>query len=299
MGFLTRLVVRCLPYVPRFLVQRVARRYVAGSDLPDAVRTVQQLNAAGVCGTVALLGESIAEAGPARQAAERYGGILDALHGAGVQSHISIKPTLLGLDLGEDICAENMDLVFAAARATGTLVRIDMENRQYTDATLRLFRTMQARHGNAGVVLQAHLRRTLADIDQLPAEGLNVRLCKGIYVQPREVAWQDRDTVRAAFLHALEKLLARGAYVGIATHDEALVCGAMGLIDRYHLSPERHEFQMLLGVDERLRHILVDGGHRVRVYVPFGKDWYAYSTRRLRESPQVARAIIRAFFGLR
>ena len=171
---------------------------------------------------------------------------------------------------------------------------MDMEDRTTTDDTLSTYREIFPRFPNIGVVLQAYMRRTLKDIDGLPAEGGNVRLCKGIYIEPRKDAFRGYETIRLNFLAALEKLFRRNVYVGIATHDEHLVCGALALIDRMGIPRERYEFQMLLGVDRTLRRILLDEGHRLRVYVPYGKDWYHYSIRRLRENPEVARHVIRA-----
>jgi proline dehydrogenase len=176
-------------------------------------------------------------------------------------------------------------------------VRIDMEDASTTDATLRIYKDLHGRFGNVGVVLQAYMRRTLADIHALPKAGANVRICKGIYVERRAVAYKEYETVRLNYLHALEKLLVRGAYVGIATHDDHLICGALGLVDRHNVPRERYEFQMLLGVEPELRRILIAAGHRLRVYVPYGRDWYPYSTRRLRENPQVARHVLRAMLG--
>jgi proline dehydrogenase len=173
-------------------------------------------------------------------------------------------------------------------------VRIDMEDASTTDFTVALYRDLHARHGNVGLVLQAYMRRTLEDIDGLPESGANVRLCKGIYIEPRSVAYRAYETVRLNFLQALEKLVRRGVYVGIATHDEHLVCGALAILDRHEVPRERYEFQMLLGVERDLRRILIERGHRLRVYVPYGRDWYAYSVRRLRENPEVARHVLRA-----
>ena len=148
------------------------------------------------------------------------------------------------------------------------------------------------------MVLQTYMRRSLQDIEDLPGEGANVRLCKGIYIEPREIAWKGYQTVRQNFLLCLEKMLDQGVYAAIATHDEFLVCGAVGLIERFRVPHDRYEFQMLLGVDEQLRQILLDGGHRLRVYVPYGPDWYPYSIRRLRENPEVAVHVARSFLGL-
>jgi proline dehydrogenase len=172
-----------------------------------------------------------------------------------------------------------------------------MEDHTTTDATLRIYHELHAKHGNVGVVLQAYMRRTLADIAALPKQGASVRICKGIYVEPRPVAWKGYETVRANYVRALEKLIENGVYPGIATHDEYLVNRAAGLIDKHGLAREQYEFQMLLGVDEEMRRILIAGGHRLRVYVPYGRDWYPYSMRRLRENPEVARHVLRAMMS--
>jgi proline dehydrogenase len=291
--------VRTLPLMPRALVWRVARRYVAGPALADAVATVRRLNAEGAMATVDVLGEEVTEPGPATAAVEEYARALDAIVAERLDANISVKPTMFGLKIDERLCAANLERLVAAARERGIFVRIDMEDRTTTDFTLRLYRDLHARYGNVGVVLQAYMRRTLADIDGLPAEDANVRLCKGIYVEPREVAWKGYETVRAAFVAALDKLLSRGVYTGIATHDEYLVAAGVTLAERLRVPRERHEYQMLLGVEDELRRLLVARGHRLRVYVPYGRDWYLYSLRRLRENPAVAGHVMRAFLGLR
>ena len=196
--------------------------------------------------------------------------------------------------IDEGFCRDNVARIAETAKRQDNFVRIDMEDHTSTDATLRIYREFHARYGNLGCVLQAHMRRTLKDIDDLPDQGASVRLCKGIYVEPRKIAWKGHETVRANYVLALEKLIVQGVYVGIATHDEYLVCRATGLLDEHGLPRDRYEFQMLLGVDEELRRILIDAGHRLRVYVPYGRDWYPYSMRRLRENPEVARHVLRA-----
>jgi proline dehydrogenase len=290
---LDSLVVRTLPLVPKFIVGRVAARYVAGETLDDAVKTIRQLNAEGAMATVDLLGEEVKDRGKASEAVEEYLRILERIRQEGLDANISVKPTQLGLNFDETFCRDNYDRLAAAAKERGNFMRLDMEDHTTTDATLRIFRYLWQRHGNVGPVLQAYMRRTLADIAELPT-GSGVRLCKGIYVEPRKVAWKGFDTVRLNYLQALEKLLRQGTYVGIATHDEHLACGAVGLIDRLGVPRDRYEFQMLLGVDNSLRRILIEGGHRLRVYVPYGRDWYLYSMRRLRENPQVAGHVLRA-----
>ncbi len=235
----------------------------------------------------------------AEAAVEEYVRLFDEIDRLGLDSNVSIKLTLLGLKIDEAFCRDNVERIAAAAAASGNFVRIDMEDRTCTDPTLRIYHELQPRHGNLGVVFQSYMRRTLRDIAALPAEGANVRLCKGIYIEPREHAWKGYETVRRNFVAALDKLIRQGVYVGIATHDEYLVCAARELIDRHGLAGDRYEFQMLLGVDEELRRILLDAGHRLRVYVPYGRDWYPYSIRRLRENPEVARHVIRGTLGLR
>lgn len=311
MGLLNHLIVRTLPLVPRPLVGRVAARYVAGSSLDDAVRRVRELNALGAMATLDLLGEEVRERSVAEEATAECVRILEAIEREKIDSNLSIKLTLFGLKFDPAFCATQVERIVRVAHEKGLFVRIDMEDAPTTDATLELFRTLHERYGNVGCVLQAYMRRTLDDIAALPRValgggaatdiaalpvGVNVRLCKGIYVEPRRIAWKGYETVRNAYVNALEKLLRQGAYAAIATHDEYLVSAATGLIDRFGLARDQYEFQMLLGVDEPLRDLLLAQGHRVRIYTPYGRDWYAYSLRRLRENPEVAGHVARAFF---
>lgn len=288
-----------LPLVPKFIVGTVARRYVAGETLDDAVRTIRELNAEGAMATVDVLGEEVREREKAEAAVREYMRIFDTIEELKLDCNVSIKLTLLGLRIDEEYCRANAEQIVALAASHGNFVRIDMEDHTCTDATLRIYRDLEERYGNVGVVLQAYMRRTLADIGDLLPMDPNVRLCKGIYREPREIAWKDFHTIRANFIAALEKLLGAGCYVGIATHDEHLVWAGMTLVDRLGLDPDRYEFQMLLGVDPQLRRIILDHGHRLRVYVPYGRDWYPYSVRRLRENPTVARHVVRGMLGLK
>lgn len=296
MSTFNRLLVTGLPAVPKPIVGKVASRYVAGEALADAVRAVRNLNQQGAMATVDVLGEEVKEREKALAAVDEYMRVFDAIAAEGLDSNVSIKPTLLGLKIDESFCRDNIERIVVKAKEHGNFVRIDMEDHTTTDATLRIFHELHARHGNVGPVLQAYMRRTLSDVAALP-EGSTVRLCKGIYVEPRTVAWKGYETVRANFVRALEKLFERGIYTGIATHDEYLACRAAGLIDKHGLKREQYEFQMLLGVDEELRRILIAGGHRLRVYVPYGRDWYPYSMRRLRENPEVARHVLKAMLS--
>jgi proline dehydrogenase len=268
-------------------VQRISSRYIAGETVEDAVATVRRLNEAGKLATVDVLGEEIHDAAAAQGFVRGYEDVLEAIERERLDSNISVKLTALGLKLDHDLCRENLTAVVADAATRGDFVRIDMEDSSTTSETLRLYRELrEAGHENLGVVLQAYMRRTVADVRELADLQPNVRLCKGIYVEPPEIAFRDFDAVRASFVKALEELLSAGAYVGVATHDEWLIGQALERVSG--LAPAEYEFQMLLGVRERRADELVAAGHRLRVYVPFGHEWYGYSLRRLQENPKVA-----------
>jgi proline dehydrogenase len=287
-----------LPLVPKFIVGRVARRYVAGETLEDAVATIRTLNREGAMATVDVLGEEVAEATKADAAVQEYLRLLEVIHEQRLDANISIKLTMLGLKIDERLCAAHVTTIARRAGELDNFVRIDMEDSSCTDATLRIYREILESCGNVGAVLQSYMRRTTADVNDLLPLTPNIRICKGIYREVRPIAWQGFDTVRANFVYNMEKLMAGGAYVGIATHDAHLVWAGMRAVDRLGLEPQHYEFQMLLGVDPELRRIILDGGHRLRVYVPYGRDWYRYSIRRLRENPTVARNVVRAMLGI-
>jgi proline dehydrogenase len=299
MSLFSRLVVTTLPLVPKFIVGRIAARYVAGNTLDEAMATVRELNDAGAMATIDILGEEVTERARAEEAVEQYLQVLEAIETLGVDANVSVKPTMLGLKIDEAFFLDNMSRLAEVAKGYGNFLRLDMEDRTCTDATLRVYRELHQRYGNVGAVLQAYMRRTLQDIEELPDEGANVRLCKGIYVEPRTAAWKGYETVRANFLAALEAMINDGVYAAIATHDEYLVCQATAMLRKYRVPRDRYEFQMLLGVDPELRSILIERGHRLRVYVPFGSDWYQYSVRRLRENPEIAGHVARGMLGRR
>src|SRR5256885_8321782 len=280
-------IVKLLPAVPKPVVQRISSRYIAGAELRDATRVVRELNAHGKMATVDVLGEEVSDAEATGRFVDAYGDVLAEIERTGLDSNVSVKPTALGLKLDLDLCRENLAAVVDNAAARGDFVRIDMEDSSTTDDTLRLYRELrEAGRDNVGVVLQAYMRRTVADVRALSDLRPNVRLCKGIYVEPPQVAFTDFDAVRANFVQALDELLAAGAYIGIATHDEWLI--QRGLERVGGMGREDYEFQMLLGVREQRANELVAAGHRLRVYVPFGREWYGYSLRRLQENPKVA-----------
>jgi proline dehydrogenase len=282
-------IVRLLPAVPKPVVRRISERYIAGEELDDALRVVRRLNGEGKLATIDVLGEEIANADEARAIAAAYRETFEAIERGRLDSNVSVKLTALGLKLGYDLCRENLDAVVRHAAARDNFVRIDMEDSSTTDDALRLYRELRAAgHDNVGIVLQTRLKRTLADVRELAELRPNVRLCKGIYVEPPEIAYRDFDSVRASFVQALEELLGAGCYAAIATHDEWLVEQGERLVADRGLGRDEYEFQMLLGVRPAMGDALVRGGHRLRIYTPFGRQWYAYSLRRLQENPKIA-----------
>jgi len=297
-SLLDRLVVAALPAVPKPLVYRFARRYVAGPSLEDAVRTVRELEAEGAMSTIDVLGEAVTRREQTEATRDEYLRVLGTISAQNLPANVSVKPTALGLSVDPVLVRENFRAICRKAAESGTFVRIDMEDSPYTEATLRLALELREDFPNVGVVVQAYLRRTLRDMDRLVEARMNVRICKGIYVEPRELAYKDRQVVVENYAAIVEKHLSAGAYAGIATHDEACVQRALATIDRLKLTPDRYEFQMLLGVDPLLRRTLLSAGHRLRVYVPFGKDWYKYSIRRLKENPSIAGHTVRSILGL-
>jgi proline dehydrogenase len=290
--------VRLLPAVPKPVVQMFSSRYIAGSTLADAVECVRELNAGDKLATVDVLGEEIEREEDTRAIAQAYTDVFAAIDGARLNSNVSAKLTALGLDLSYELCRENLLDVVRSAAGYGNFVRIDMEDSSTTDDTLRLYRELREDgHDNLGVVLQARLRRTLDDVAALADLRPSVRLCKGIYLEPSSIAFTDYEAVRAHFLRCLDALFDAGCYVAVATHDEWLIGESLARIKQRDLGPLEYELQMLLGVREERRDELVEEGHRLRVYVPFGEHWYAYSVRRLQENPAMAGTIARATAG--
>jgi proline dehydrogenase len=284
-----RAIVRLLPAVPRPVVQKLSERYIAGPELKDAREAVRRINAEGKLATIDVLGEEISTEEEAAAIVRAYQDVFADIERCGLDSNVSVKLTALGLKLGHDLCRDNLRTVVEDAASRGNFVRIDMEDSSTTDDTLELYRELREEgHVNIGVVLQAMLRRTQSDIAALADLKPSVRLCKGIYVEPPDLAYQDFEAVRASFVRALEALLDAGCYVGIATHDEWLLAEGRRLVAEQGLAREGYEFQMLLGVRAELGDELVVEGHRLRIYVPFGRHWYAYSLRRLQENPKIA-----------
>jgi len=288
-AILDRALVRLLPAVPKPVVRRISGRYIAGSELGDATRVVQKLNAQGKLATIDVLGEEITNEEETRVIARAYEDVLAEIERANLDSNISVKLTGLGLGLDYELCHANLERVVREARERDNFVRIDMEDSTTTDATLRLYRTLREDgYDNVGVVLQASLRRTVADVELLADLRPSVRVCKGIYVEPPEIQFRGYEAVRANFALAVEALLDAECYVAIATHDQWLIEESKRLLAVRGCMPHEYEFQMLLGVRPELGDALVREGHELRIYVPFGAYWYQYSLRRLQENPSIA-----------
>lgn len=289
MSLLNKLIVTTLPFVPKPIVGKFSKRYIAGITLAEAVRVIKDLNGKGMMATLDILGEDVFERPAAEALRDEWPRVLDEIRKQGLDSNISIKPSQLGLRIDREFCYRNFKSIVEEAAARNNFVRIDMEDSTTTSDTLAMYRRLRAEgFTNVGVVLQAYMRRSEEDVKSLRQEKANFRLCKGIYIEPSAVAFQGKEEVRNNFMRLLRLMLDQGSYVGIATHDEWLVDEAYSLIQSRALKPDQYEFQMLLGVREGLRDSIMKGGHRLRVYVPYGDQWYAYSVRRLKENPQIA-----------
>lgn len=296
MKSLNRLIARTLPLVPKPIVRKVASRYVAGETLEEALSVVERLNAEDCMATLDVLGEDVIRREETEQTVLDYQRALSAISERGLDSNISVKLTALGLKLDAGECRKQFARIVDAARKAGHFVRIDMEDSSVTEETIRIFLEFRERYERIGLVLQAYLRRSAQDAGRVAQVRANVRVCKGIYVEPPAIAFQDPEEIRASYMELVESLLSAGCYVGIATHDPSLVQRSVGVVRRMALPREAYEFQMLLGVAGDLRRRLVHDGHRLRVYVPYGEAWYAYSVRRLKENPSIAGHVLAGLF---
>jgi len=296
MFVINKLLAWTLPLVPKFIVGFFSKKYIAGATIEDAIDKIKELNTKGIMATVDILGEEIKKEENANKVVDQYKEVLMAIETHRLDSNISIKPTHLGLKIDKELCFNNIQLIVEEAKKYQNFVRIDMEDHTCTTDTIEIFLRLKEQYSNVGLVIQSYLRRTLSDVNLLVEHKANLRICKGIYIEPRHLAYKDKSIINDSFKDALKKLLAAGCYVGIATHDEELVWHALSQIDKLKLKKEEYEFQMLLGVTENIRDMLVSDGHRMRIYVPYGKHWYAYSMRRLKENPNIARSIIKNMF---
>lgn len=269
------------------LTRAMAWRFVAGENLETAIGIVRDLNARGIQVTLDHLGENVTSEQEAVRAADEAIAILRRIASAGVRSHLSVKPTQLGFDLGDDFCREQIGRILAVAHETRNFVRIDMEGSPYTQRTLDLYAALREEYDTdtVGVVIQSYLRRSRDDLNQLIAADARIRLVKGAYNEPPDLAFPQKADVDRAYRIQMEQLLARGRYPAIATHDERLIGRAQGFAAAEGIGPERFEFQMLYGVRRDVQERLVNEGYNVRCYVPYGTQWYPYFMRRLAERP--------------
>jgi len=299
---INQLITKMLPLMPKKLVWIFSRKYIAGETMDDAIRVCRALNGQKVKITIDLLGEFITRLDEATANKNAYLEIIERVEKEKIDGNYSLKPTSFGLLIDPEACYRNIREIVAKSASYGNFVRIDMEDSQCVDLEIDLFRKLQLEFpGNVGLVLQAYMRRTLQDMkdmkDLRSSEApLNFRLCKGIYVESEAIAFKKYQEINDHYLEDLEYMFQQGMYPGIATHDKPLVEGAYKLIEKYQVPKNRYEFQMLFGVTPDLRKSIVDKGHEMRVYVPFGKEWFGYSTRRLKENPKMATHIIKALF---
>jgi proline dehydrogenase len=299
---INKLIVSILPHMPKRLVWIFSQRYIAGETLESGLEAASELNSSGILVTVDLLGEFITNMGEAHVNQQQYIEIITRFTEEHIRGNFSIKPTMFGLLIDKDKCYTYVREIVKLAAEKNSFIRIDMEDSQCVDMEIDLYlRLKEEFPKNVGLVLQAYLRRTPADLNRMlayhtPDSPLNFRLCKGIYIEPAEIAWKGYKEVQTQFLQILESMFQNNIYAGIATHDKYLVEGSLDLISRYRVPSEMVEFQMLYGVTPELRNSIKEKGHRIRVYVPFGKQWFGYSTRRLKENPKMAMLIIKALF---
>ncbi len=299
MNPINKLIVAIIPLFPKKVVRIFANRYIAGDNINDAVKKVIELNSKSIIATMDVLGESIKDKEEAVQSKNESLEVLEYINKHNLNSNLSVKLTMLGLTIDEGLCLELLTEIVEKAKDLNNFVRIDMEDSSVTEKTIQIYETLRKKYNNVGLAIQAYMKRTLNDVIRLTKEKANFRLCKGIYVEPKEIAYKKRDEIRENFLKALEIMLKRGAYVGIATHDIFLIEKSKKMIEELNIPKEKYEFQMLLGVKENLRNKLVKEGYKMRIYVPFGIRWYQYSMRRFKENPNVAGQVLKALITFR
>ncbi len=297
-----KMIAGMLPYMPKKLVWLFSKEYIAGETLEEALIVAKKLNSEGILTTIDVLGEFIKNLDEAEANKKEYLRVIEMAEAAKIQGNYSLKPTSFGLLIDKEVAYTHIREIVAKAASYGNFVRVDMEDSPCTDLEIELFRRLKHEFPkNVGLVLQAYMKRTLQDIKDMEDLNnkevpVNYRICKGIYVEPAEIAYKGYDLVNQKYLEDLEYMLQKGMYPAIATHDKPLIDGAYNLLKKYNYKKENYEFQMLYGVTPALRKSITDQGHRMRVYVPFGKEWFGYSTRRLKENPKMASLIIKAIF---
>jgi len=297
-----KLIAAMLPYMPKKFVWLFSKSYVSGETIDDAMKVSADLNGKNIKVTLDVLGEFITDLNEAAANKKEYLELIDITEKTGIDGNFSLKPTSFGLLLDREVCYNYIREIVMKAASFKRFIRIDMEDSPCTDMEIELYRRLKAEFPeNTGLVLQAYLKRTYNDIENLldihsGDAPLNFRLCKGIYVEPEAISFKKYEEINSHYLEDLELMFRKGIYVGIATHDKPLVEGAYKLIEKYKVPKNKYEFQMLYGVTPNLRASIVGEGHTMRVYVPFGKQWFGYCTRRLKENPRMATDIIKAIF---
>lgn len=295
---LNRIVLKLISLMPKALVLVFAKKYIAGPALKDAVRVTKEFAKKGGMTTIDVLGEFVSDKTRALHELEMSSKVITAIHEHAMPAYLSVKPTSLGLGIDPEFAYANILRLVKEAASYGVFVRLDMENSPYTSATLDIYKRIRdAGHDNIGFVIQAYMRRSMSDVKSLESYKPDVRLCKGIYVEPEEIAFKDKEEIRDNYKLLMDYMFTHGFRVRLATHDEELIEHGMAYIRSNGISGDRYEFQMLLGVRESKRDELLVKGHPVRIYVPFGDDWYGYSTRRLNENPAIVGHIIKSFFS--
>ncbi|MEG8947252.1 proline dehydrogenase family protein [Rosettibacter firmus] len=297
MNPINKAIVSVVKNLPQSIVFIFAKKYIAGETLEDGIRVVRELNSKGILATMDVLGEAVTNKEESIQAKNECLKVLDAINEFKLNSNLSVKPTQMGLNIDKEFCYHQFSEIIEHASKYNNFVRIDMEDSSTTYATFELYRKLKSKYDNVGVVIQAYLKRIINEISRNDMKDTNYRLCKGIYIEPEEIAYQDRQEVRENFIRILNYLFDNGNYVGIATHDDYLIENAYKMIKEKNISKDKFEFQMLYGVKEKLRDKINADGYKIRVYVPFGKHWYNYSIRRLQENPQVAWYITKSIFS--
>lgn len=295
---LSKLIAEIIPYFPKKFVYIFAKKYIAGPTLEDAVRVTLDLMKINGMSTIDVLGEFVEKREEAIHEAQTAQRVLETIKANNLKSYLSIKPTSVGLGIDFDFGYNNIYELVKYANDLGLRTRLDMENSPYVDATIDIYKKLRAAGlDNVGLVFQAYMKRSMDDIKSLVEYKPNVRLCKGIYNEAPSIAYKDKEEIRNNYKKLLRFMLDNEFYAGIATHDEPLIQDALEEIERRKLPKDKYEFQMLLGVREERRNELLQLGHNLRVYVPFGDDWFGYSTRRLKENPQMVSHITKSIFG--
>ena len=296
MHFLNKLVVSIVKLMPNSVVWLFSKRYIAGVNLEGAINLVKSLNEKGIYATVDVLGEAINNKEEALEDKSKCIEVLNAIQNNNLMANLSIKPTQMGLGLDEEFAFEQVKELVEKAKEMNNFLRIDMEDSPYTDSTIRLYKRLREKYSNVGIVIQSYLKRSFNDVVDLSKLNTNFRLCKGIYIEPAEIAFKDKQKIRDNYIKILKEMFSIGSYVGIATHDEYLINESYRLIKEMNIPKDKFEFQMLLGVREDLRDKINNDGYKIRIYVPFGKDWYKYSIRRLQENPEIAGHVFKNIF---